>query len=424
MNYSKKVIKEGITVHKIATKKFKTNLFSIFITTPLSRETVTKNALLGAVLRMGTANLPAQDLISKELENMYGASFDCGIEKNGDNHILKFYIESLNDEFLPEQFDLAKKSIKLLSDIVFNPYVENNAFKNEYVETEKNTLRRLIDGKIDNKAMYAFERCVEEMYEGKPYGLYKYGYIEDLDGITSEELYKYYKELIASCKIDIFISGFNIDNLNEDEILANLTERKANYIPTSNVLIENTTENPKVITEKMDVTQGKLMIGLDVLNIKDEENYNAAIYNIILGGGANSKLFQNVREKASLAYYAASSYIKNRSNVFIRSGIEIKNYEKAVKLIKDQLEQMKNGEFSDEDIESAKQLQYAVLKSVKDSQDTEVSYYFSQELAGKSRDIDESIQKFKAVSKDQIVDIANRISINTIYFLTGEENQG
>ena len=423
MNYSKKVIKEGITVHKIATKKFKTNLFSIFITTPLSRETITKNALLGAVLRMGTASLPAQDLISKELENMYGASFDCGIEKNGDNHILKFYIESLNDEFLPEQFDLAKKSLKLLADIVFNPYIENNAFKKEYVESEKNTLRRLIDGKIDNKTRYAFDRCVEEMYKDKPYGLYKYGYIEDLDGITSENLYSYYKELISSCKIDVFISGFNLDNLNEDEILASLSERKANYIPTASIEIEKATENPKVITEKMDVTQGKLMIGLDVLNVKDEENYPAAIYNIILGGGANSKLFQNVREKASLAYNAASSYLKNRNNVFIRCGIEINNYEKAVNIIKDQLEQMKNGDFSEEDIESAKQLQYAALKSVKDSQDTEVSYYFSQELSGKSRDIDESIQRFKAVKKDEIVGIANRISINTIYFLTGEGNQ-
>ena len=423
MNYSKKVIKEGITVHKIETKKFKTNLFSIFITAPLSRETVTKNALLGAVLRMGTANLPAQDLISKELENMYGASFDCGIEKNGDNHILKFYIESLNDEFLPEQFDLAKKSLQLLSDIVFNPYTENNAFKKEYVESEKNTLRRLIDGKIDNKTMYAYERCVEEMYKNKPYGLYKYGYIEDLDEITSENLYSYYKELISTCKIDVFISGFNMDNLNEDEILASLSERKANYIPTSSVVIENATETPKVITEKMDVTQGKLMMGLDVLNVKNEENYPAAIYNIILGGGANSKLFQNVREKASLAYNAASSYLKNRSNVFIRCGIEINNYEKAVNIIKEQLDQIKNGDFSDEDIESAKQLQYAALKSVKDSQDVEVSYYFSQELSGKSIDIDESIQKFKAVSKEQIVDIANRISINTIYFLTGDNNQ-
>lgn len=423
MNYSKRVVKEGITFHKIETKKFKTNLFSIFITTPLSRDTVTKNALLGAVLRMGTKSLPAQDLISKELENMYGANFDCGVEKNGDNHILKFYIESLNDDFLPEKFDLAKKSLKLLTDIVFNPYTENNVFKNEYVESEKNTLKRIIDGKIDNKNRYALDRCVEEMYKGKPYGLYKYGYTEDLEKISSEDLYNYYKELISTCKIDIFASGFNIDNLNEDEILANLSERKASYIPTKSILIENSVESPNVVTEKMDVTQGKLMMGLDVLNVKDGENYPAAIYNIILGGGANSKLFQNVREKASLAYTAASSYLKNRNNIFIRCGIEINNYEKAVAIIKEQLEQIKNGDFSDDDIESAKQLQYAALKSVEDMQDTEVSYYFSQELSGKSITIDDSIEKFKSVTRNEIIDIAKRVKLNTIYFLTGETEQ-
>lgn len=422
MNYNKKAIKEGITFHKITTKKFKTNLFSIFITTPLSRETVTKNALLGAILRMGTANLPAHDLISKELENMYGASFNCGIEKNGDNHILKFCIESVNDEFLPENFNLSEKSLKLLADIVFNPFVENNAFKKEYLESEKNTLRRIIEGKIDNKTMYAYDRCIEEMYESKPYGLYKFGYVEDLDSITSQDLYAYYKELISTCKIDVFVSGFNIDNLNEYEIFSNLPERKANYVVNSIPNIESRVEEPKTITEKMDVTQGKLMMGLDILNVKEEENYASAIYNIILGGGANSKLFQNVREKASLAYTAGSSYIKNRSNIYIRCGIEICNYEKAVKIIKEQLKQIENGEFSEEDIESAKQLQFAVLKSVKDSQDTEIAYYFSQELSGKDLSIDENIEKFKAVTREEIIEIAKRIQINTIYFLTGNEN--
>ena len=318
MNYNKKVIKEGITFHKIDTKKFKTNLFSIFLTTPLSRDTVTKNALISAILRMGTNNLQAQDLISKELENMYGASFDCGVEKNGESHVLKFYIESINDEFLPEQFDLAKKSLKLLVDIVFNPLVEGNGFKNEYVESEKNTLRRIIEGKIDNKARYAFDRCIEEMYKSKPYGLYKFGYIEDLDGITSQDLYNYYKELISNCKIDIFASGFNMDNLNEDEILADLKGRKTNYIPNKCMLIKEQINEPKTITEKMDITQGKLMIGLDVLDVKDDEGFVASVYNTVLGGGANSKLFQNVREKAGLCYTARSSFIRQKKNIFIR----------------------------------------------------------------------------------------------------------
>ena len=187
MNYNKSIIKDGITFHKITTSKFKTNLFAIFITTPLSRETVTKNALISAVLRRGTKNMPTQDAIAKELEGMYGADFDCGIEKNGDNHIMKFYIESINDDFLPEQDNLSKKSLELLYDIVFNPLIENGSFKKEYVDGEKSTLKQIIEGKIDNKAKYALDRCIEEMYKNEPYGLYKFGYVEDLDKINEKD---------------------------------------------------------------------------------------------------------------------------------------------------------------------------------------------------------------------------------------------
>ena len=421
MNYNKSIIKDGITFHKITTSKFKTNLFAIFITTPLSRETVTKNALISAVLRRGTKNMPTQDAIAKEVEGMYGADFDCGIEKNGDNHIMKFYIESINDDFLPEQDNLSKKSLELLYDIVFNPLVENGSFKKEYVEGEKSTLKQIIEGKIDNKAKYALDRCIEEMYKNEPYGLYKFGYVEDLDKINEKDLYEYYKNLIKTCKIDVFVSGFNIDNLHENEILSNLEPRIPNYIPNQNRLIDTQINNPEIVTEKMDVTQGKLMIGLDLLNIDSEDTYKVSVYNVILGGGANSKLFQNVREKASLAYTAGSSYIKNKNNIIIRCGIEIKNYEKAIEIIKDQLNQMYNGDFSEGDIESAKQLIYASFKSIPDAQDSELTYYFAQELSEKFVSLDENIEKIKAVTKEQIIEIAKKVQINTIYFLTGKE---
>ena len=200
-------IKQGITFHKIQTNKFKTNLFAIFLTVPLNRETVTKNALISAILRRGSKNLPSQEQISKKLEEMYGAGFDCGIEKSGDYNTIKFYLELINDQYLPKKEDLSSKAIELLLSIAFNPYTENGAFKEEYVEQEKENLKQIIEGKIDNKGSYALERCLEEMYKGKPYGLYKYGYVEDLEKITSKELYNYYLEMIQSCKIDIFASG-------------------------------------------------------------------------------------------------------------------------------------------------------------------------------------------------------------------------
>lgn len=421
MNYNKKIIKDGITFHKITTNKFKTNLFAIFITTPLSRATVTKNALISAVLRRGTNNMQTQDIIAKELENMYGADFDCGIEKNGDNHIMKFYVESINDEFLPKQENLARKSLELLYDIVFNPLVENGSFKKEYVEGEKATLKQIIESKIDNKSKYALDRCTEEMYKNEPYGLYKFGYVEDLECINEHDLYEYYKELIRTSKIDVFVSGFNMDNLHENEIFANLIPRTANYIPNKNQLINAQINSPKIVTEKMDVTQGKLMMGLDVLNMNSEDVYKATVYNVILGGGANSKLFQNVREKASLAYTAGSGYIKNKNNIIIKCGIEIKNYEKAINIIKEQLNQMFNGDFSEEDIESAKKLIYASYKSVPDAQDSEITYYFSQELSEKFISLEENIEKIKAVTKADIIEIAKKVQINTVYFLTSNE---
>lgn len=179
-------LKEGINLHLINTENFKTNLYAVFLATPLKRENVTLNALLTAVLRRGTKNMKSQDVISKKLEEMYGASFDCGIEKTGDNHIMKFYLEAISEKFLPEKEELQEKCLDILFDIIFNPLIENNGFKEEYVQGEKQNIKQIIESKIDNKAKYALDRCIEEMFKNEPYGLYKYGYVEDLEQITPQ----------------------------------------------------------------------------------------------------------------------------------------------------------------------------------------------------------------------------------------------
>ena len=171
--------------------------------------------------------------------------------------------------------------------------------------------------------MYAFDRCIEEMYENKPYGLYKYGNIEDVDKIDSKELYEHYKKLIEECKIDIFISGDIETNQEkiviENENIKKLKEREAKYIINS--IEEKETVEETEIKEEMDVTQGKIVIGLDLALDCVDQKYDALVYNAILGGTANSKMFQEVREKASLAYTAGSNYSKYKSNIFIKCGI-------------------------------------------------------------------------------------------------------
>ena len=420
MEYKEKEIKTGIKLHEIKTEKFKTNLIAVFLTTELTRENVTKNAVISAILRRGSQNLKTQEEISKQMENLYGASFDCGLDKTGDNQVLKFYIETVNDTFLPTTNEnILKTAIQNLLEIIFNPYTENEAFIKEYLEQEKNNIKQRIEGKKDNKAIYSLERCIQEMYQNEPFGLYKFGYIEDLEKINEKNLYEYYKKLIDNCKIDIFVSG-NIDDktteiIENDENIKKLKSRNPKY--NISKIERKEIKKEKTITDHLEVSQGKLVIGLDV-DIEDENlKYDVLVYNCILGGTANSKLFQNVREKAHLAYVASSSYLKHKNNIFINCGIEISNYEKTLGLIKKQIEDIKNADFTNEEVENAKQGIIATIKTIDDEQDTTINYLFGQELATTKVSLDEYMKNIKKINKEDVVNIAKKVNINTIYFL-------
>lgn len=420
MKYNEIDIKNGIKLHTIKTEKFKTNLIAVMLTTKLDRKNVTKNALIPAVLRRGTKFMQTQEEINKKMEDMYGASFDCGLDKTGDNQILKFYMETVNNEFLPQDAEnMIKSSIEKIFEIIFNPYLENGVFKKEYVEQEKENIKQIIDGKIDSKARYALDRCIEEMYKNEPFGLYKFGYVEDLKDINEKNLYEYYLELIKTCKIDIYISGIvdeNIQNIiKQNENIEKLQERKPDFKEFELVKKEN--GEAKEIQESMEVTQGKLILGLDVNILDKDARYKIMIYNSLLGGSANSKLFQNVREKASLAYTASSSYYRFKNNIFINCGIDIPNYQKALEIIKKQIEDMKNGDFTDEEIENAKNGIIASIKTIDDEQDTEITYYFGQELSGTKTNLEEYIENIQKVNKADVLEVAKQISIDTIYFL-------
>lgn len=415
-------LKEGIDLHLIKTNKFKTNLLSVFLTTPLNKETVTLNALLPAVLRRGTERMPTQEEISIALEEMYGASFDCGVDKIGDNQILKFYLETINNNYLPQQEDNLKQAINILLEVVFNPVLESGAFKQKYVDSEKANLQQVIEGRKDAKATYALEQCIKEMYGEEPYALYKYGAVEDLEKIDATTLYEQYQSLLNNCKIDIFISGDIGDSVKNDLInhqaIKELLEREPQYVINNRESRKKETRQEQTKTESMDIAQGKLIIGLDVLDEQDNDKYTALVYNAILGGTPTSKLFQNVREKNSLAYTASSSYIRQKANIFIKCGIEIENFEKATQIIKEQIEDMKTGDFTEEDINQAKTNIISTIKFIPDEQDTELMYYFSQELSGYQMDDKEYIEKVDSVTKEDIISLAKKIQINTIYFLT------
>ena len=395
-------------IKKIETKKFKTNVYALYLTIPLTKENVTYNALIPTVLKRGCEKYNNQLEISKKLEEMYDATFGIGITKVGNNEVLKFYLESLNNNYLPNNEDLSKTSIEMLLNIVMKPYLVNGKFDDDYVEQEKENLKKVIESRKDNKDTYATNRLLEEMFKEEPYGLYKFGNIDEIDNITSEKLYEKYKELIKNSEKYLYIVG-DVKNLNIESY--NIDEKE---ITISKEFPVKISEKENIVKEQMDVTQGKLVIGLNTPNNKQEV---IALYNTILGKGANSKLFLNVREKEGLAYSVGSTYLKRNNAIIISTGIEVSKYNKAVEVIKNQLKDMEDGNITEKEMKDAKQFINAGLNLINESSENMIEYRFDKDLYNEEMDIEKYRKKIEEIKKEDIVKVAKQIKIDTIYFL-------
>ena len=399
-----------MNIKKIETNKFKTTQIALYLTVPLRREDATKLALIENVLRRGSKNYPDMFEINKMLDGMYNAVLNSRVTHLGDNAVIKFGITTINDKYTLENETLSNKAISMLFDIVFNPYIKDDGFKKEYVEQEKKNLIQAIESKIDDKQSYSRIRCTEEMYKDENYGTYVLGYTDEVEALNGKVLYEKYKEVLNEARIDLVICGENLNRIEIPEVKFGANDYK---VVKENHKIPN---EEKVIKESLDINQGKLTIGVNVLG---KNIYANSLYNTILGGGANSKLFQNVREKASLAYHVSSQYIKTKDVIFIRAGIEFENFDKTVSIIKKQIQDIKDGVISDDEFNSAKELMLASLNMIKEDANGMIEYYFSNKLFDFETEIDKHYEEIKKLTKEDVIKAAQDVSIDTIFFLEG-----
>ena len=409
-------------IHITHAENFKSNVIAAFLLTDLNRETVTKNALIPAVLRRGTQNLKTMKEISIKMNDMYGAVFDASTDKIGDKQSIQLYLSMIDNAYALEGEDLLGEGLDFLYDIIYHPKLENGVFDAEYVSGEKETLRELIKGKINNKASYANFRCLEEMLGDDPYAVYKYGNEADLEEITSENLYEQYRYLLETAEIHFYISG-NVDSEAVKAFFLDKFEKQEGVLEDTprTKKAEIAFVEEKQVIENMDVVQGKLVLGYDVdLPIGAETLYPILVYNAILGSSSNSKLFQNVREKASLAYTIRSSYLKHKGILLISAGIEADKYDKAVALIKVQVEDMRKGNYTEEDIQDAKVFLENLFMSCLDDQTTLIELNIGQFVAGIEDSVEEMVRKISAVSREEIVNVANSIKPVISYYLCAQ----
>lgn len=417
----KKKLENGINVYLYPTDKFKTLTFSFFIYRDLEEENATKNALIPFVLKRGTKNFPTARKLTRYLESLYGADLGADVVKKGERHIIQILLNVVNPNNLEKDRDVLDKSLDVFREMILEPYIENGCFKRQYVEQEKDVLKRIIESLFNDKYNYAIERCLQEMCKNEPYSIYKYGNVKDLEKINEQNLYDYYLSVLKTSPMDIFVVGdFDYDIIYEK--LNKLFNFKRDEKPLKPISIKKDVEKEKFVEEKQDVNQGKLSIGLRT-NVKygDEDFYAMVVLNSILGGGPYSKLFQNVREKASLAYYAFSRLEKSKGLMLISSGIDFENLNRAIEIIKIQIEDIKKGNVTDYEYKSALKDLVNSLKQAKDSPASIISLYLDGVINGIEESIDEYIEKIKRVTKEDVVSVAQNIKLDTVYFLNKKD---
>ena len=411
-----KVLKNIICIKD---EKFKTFAVSVNFYRKLNRNDVTLNALLPAVLRRGCSFYSDTRTINIYLEELYGATLNYDVKKCGDTQIISFYISTISDKYTENDTPF-EKSFKLLRDVIFNPYITDNAFSKEYVETEKKNLKELIESVKNDKREYAKKRLIEEMYKNENYGIFEYGYTEDLEKINEQNLYDYYKSFINSTPVKILICG-NFDKEKAQETVKDIFTLPEFDIPTINHGIFKS--HTETVTETADITQGKLAIGYRTEITKDSSLYfPMLVLNNLFGGSPHSKLFLNVREKLSLAYYAGSGYNSYKGLIIVNCGIEFDKYSLTVKEIDNQLNDILLGNLSEDEINFSKAALTTGYSAINDNLGSQISFYMSQVIGKNIFTISEYIEGINKVTKDDIILAAKTIKPDTIYFLKGENS--
>lgn len=408
-------LSKGVYLNIVNEDKFKSNLLSYYFIRPLSKEEVTKNTLLSLVLKRGTENYPNSIDLEKRLEELYGSNLSVGINKRGEKQVVRFTMEWAKSNYVDEDYD--NEIIDILKEIIFKPVLENNRFLKRYVDQEKENLRKKIENKINDKGSYAAERCIESMCKNERYGIYPLGYVEDLEDIDESNLYQHYQDIIKTSPIEIFYVG-HIDEKIIEYLKKSQDILRDEIISIPEDVLVDSVQTKNIVIDELDVNQGKLVIGYRAGIHHNDRLYNPLILaSDILGGGPNSKLFKNVREKESLAYYISSSIYKYKSLMLINSGIEFDDFDKTVEIINEQLTELKDGKFSDEDISKSVMSIKTNTESIRDSIFLISEFFFSQLLSGDNRSLDQVLEDFQKVKKEEIVEAANKINIDTIYFM-------
>lgn len=406
-------------IYFLHSRKYKTVTIKAFILGRLDRD-VEEEAILPFVLKRGSKKYPTLAKISCKLESLFGTKLSLDTLKLGERQIFVTALDMVNDRLLPGGEGLLEDGVGVLNDVLTNPRAENGSFPEDNFTSEKRNLERLIRSQIDDKGVYANIRLVEEMFKGEPFGKFQWGEAEKVALLDSARTWSFFKELLASAPAVMYVVG-DVERDKARELASTIFDGVARRVIRSDPSAGTRTQGDgEVIEEEQPLEQSKLVMGYNVERDCDDDLYYALFfYNSILGGGSFSKLFKNVREKESLAYYVHSVYDKIKGFLRVGAGIHRDNRDRVLEIVAEQMDDIAKGRILDEEFSNARKALLSGLQGVQDSPSQLIDYHLVNSLSGRETGLDTIMNKLKNVNPDHVVAAARLVSPGKTFFLKG-----
>ena len=412
----------GIALNFVENDRYKTNYISLYFVTPLTRQTASMNTLLSRVLTRGCDRYRTQTELNRVLDEAFDAELDSDTGKIGEWHALALSLCLLDDRFVFEGERVSEKGLELLWDVAFRPYLPRGCFDPEYVRSEKKRALDEIAALINHKARYARGRMFEHMCRMEPYSISALGVPSILRGATPEELTAYYRRLLASAQIEMFFVG----RFDREETVKSARARfdafERDFSPLPPVSVRTKARSVREVTEKMDITQANLVMGFRTgCALQDPEWRAMSVYNSVLGGSLTSKLFSILREKMSLCYSVSSSPDALKGVMLIYAGIAPVNRDTAVKEALNQMDEIRRGNVTEEELESAKGALINAMNGLGDNPAALAEWYLPRVLSGQILTPAEIAREVAEITVEDVVRVSERITLDTVYTLTAKE---
>lgn len=414
----KKIDMTSFNLHVIKTERFKTINFRVCLRDEIKKDEITLRNMLASFLTYSTDTYPTKRDIVLKAQDLYAVNVYTKSYRSGRFNMINFCMSMLNEKYTEK--GMLDSSIEFLADVIFNPNFKKQEEYDAAFEFLYDSIETSMKGIKENPTTYSVIRMLEEMDKDMPYSYREFGYLEDLNNLNRETLMNYYDKVMKNSLVDVYVIG-DVDVNQIETLLKKHLKFSTFKRPKQHQLIEHKKlpARSKTIKEQEDSNQSKLSIGCKIGSLTEfERNYVLTIYNMILGGNSESKFFQIIREKHSLAYYVYSSLNKLDSLMIIKAGISSENFDKTVKLVKKLMKDIEKGKITDEDIETAKESYISLLKEIEDNENAIIETYLAKEILNLG-DIEERKQEIMKVTKEDIIRVSKKVKIDTIFLLEG-----